>query len=390
MTTKKLMQLFIITILLSSCSQNNNAKYITVKNIIDLERTFETVVLTKVFLNVEDVTKIGILDTKTKKLQLTQTVDNDGDGNMDDILFQPQLAANSEKTYEIVLITEDEKPKAPTFCFSRFVPERIDDYAWENNKVAFRVYGPAAQKMIEDGNPSGTLSSGIDAWLKRVEYPVINKWYKKAKEGTGTYHKDTGEGLDNFHVGASRGVGGIAVKICSTYYYSKNYTKWRTITNGPIRTSFYLEYADWDAAGNTIKESKIINLDLGNNLSEFIISLEGVNNIYAGLTLHEKDGIITGNNKKGWVSYWQPHGDSELGTAIVTTKKSFIGFEKYDVETKDLSSAYANLKVKNNTVTYYAGYSWKESGQFNTIQKWENYLNQFHARINNPLKVSSN
>ncbi|GAA4933995.1 hypothetical protein GCM10023314_03070 [Algibacter agarivorans] len=381
--------LFFLTIVLFfSCSEKDKVTIISVKNPLNVERSFETVELTKSLLKVEDLSTIGIRNTETKKLELTQTVDNDGDGVLDIILFQPQIKANSEVTFKIVTVTEAEKPTAPELCYSRFVPERTDDYTWENNKVAFRVYGPTAQKMIEDNVRGGTLSSGVDAWLKRVEYPVINKWYKETTEGTGSYHKDTGEGLDDFHVGVSRGVGGIAAKVDTTYYYSKNYTKWRTITTGPLRTSFYLEYENWDAAGNTIKESRVISLDLGQNFSKFNISLEGVKNISAGLTLHEKDGKVFGNKEKGWVSYWQPHADSELGTAIIASKDYFVDFETYDSKGKDLSNAYAHLNVTNNQVVYYAGFGWKKSGQFNTKQDWENHLNAFSERINNPLEIS--
>lgn len=374
--------------LLSSCNNKEEATIISVKNTLPVERTFETVELTKSFLKVEDLSTVGIRNTETKNLELTQTVDTNDNGIFDVILFQPKIKANSESTFEIVTITDAEKPEAKELCYSRFVPERTDDYAWENNKVAFRVYGPTAQKMIEDNVPGGTLSSGVDAWLKRVEHPIINSWYKKETETEGTYHEDTGEGLDNFHVGSSRGVGGIAVKVDTTYYYSKNYTKWRTITVGPLRTSFYLEYENWDAGGNTIKESRIISLDLGQNFSKFNIALEGAKQISVGLTLHEKDGEVTGNDYNGWISYWQPHADSEIGTAIIASKNIFASSETYNSEVKDLSNAYAHLGVENNQVIYYAGFTWKESGQFNTKQEWEDYLNAFSQQINNPLEIS--
>jgi len=373
-----------------ACTEKEKSTTFTVKNNLDRERTSETLELSKTILKLEDLSTVGIKNMETNQLEIIQKVDNDGDGTLDMVLFQPKIAANSESKFELVKVGEGGYPTAPQWCYSRFVPERTDDYTWENNKVAFRVYGPTAQKMIEDNVPGGTLSSGVDAWLKKVDYSIIDKWYKKTLDGTGSYHEDTGEGLDDFHVGPSRGVGGIAAKIDTTYYYSKNYTKWRTITNGPIRTSFYLEYEDWDANGKTIKEFRIISLDLGQNLSRFNIALEGVDQISAGLTLHEKDGEVSGKKNKGWVSYWQPHGDSELGTAIIAPTDTFIDFEKYDVSTKDLSNAYAHLKVVNNAVTYYAGFGWKKSGQFNTKQDWENYLDAFSEQINNPLEVTVN
>tara|TARA_R110002049_G_scaffold73986_2_gene191116 strand:+ start:2543 stop:3715 length:1173 start_codon:yes stop_codon:yes gene_type:complete len=387
-TLKKLFFLSFV-IVLFSCQQKEKNTIIVVKNSLDFERSQEVVEIQLSALKADDFSKVGIKDVKTGVLQVTQLVDVDGDGTMDEILFQPKIASNSEVNFEIVTITEAEKPKAPELCYSRFVPERTDDYTWENDKVAFRVYGPVAQKMVEDSIPGGTLSSGVDAWLKRVEYPIINKWYKETLvDKTGSYHEDTGEGLDDFHVGISRGVGGIAVKVGEAYHISKNYTKWRTITTGPLRTSFYLEFEDWDAAGNKITESKTISLDLGNNFSKFSTNITGTNTISAGLTLHEKDGEVSGNNENGWVSYWQPHADSELGSAIVASKETFKGFEKYDVETKDISNAYAHLNVKKNKVVYYAGFGWKKSGQFASKQDWENYLNRFSKQINNPLEVS--
>jgi hypothetical protein len=370
------------------CSEKEKTTTISIKNVLDHERTTETVELTKEILKVEDLSNVGIRNIETNQLQIIQKVDNDGDGTMDMILFQPNMAANGESKFEIVPVEVGENPTAPELCYSRFVPERTDDYTWENNRVAYRVYGPTAQKMIEDQVPGGTLSSGVDAWLKRVDYPIIDKWYKEELSGMSSYHKDTGEGLDDFHVGPSRGVGGIAAKVDSTYYYSKNYTQWRTITTGPIRTSFYLEYAAWDANGKTIKESRIISLDLGQNLSKFHITLEGTDEISAGLTLHEKDGEVSGNTEQGWVSYWQPHGDSELGTAIVADKETFLNFETYDVPVKDLSNAYAHLKVNNGKVTYYAGFGWKKSGQFNSKEEWEQYLNAFSKQIKHPLEVT--
>jgi hypothetical protein len=380
-----------ISLVIMSAFIQKNRKSILVKNSLDIVRISETVELTKDFLKVEDLDNLGIRDVVTGEIQVSQLVDINEDGMMDVILFQPKIEPKSEKQFEITGlkgVEVDELINAPELCYSRFVPERTDDYTWENDKVAFRVYGPTAQKMIEDSIPGGTLSSGVDAWLKKVDYPIINKWYKETTEGTGSYHKDTGEGLDDFHVGISRGVGGISYKKGGHYYFSKNYTEYKTITTGPIRTSFYLNYEDWDADGNTVQESRIISLDRGTNFSKFKISLNGIETISAGLTLHEKDGEVSGNNEKGWISYWQPHGESELGTAIIASPNSFIGFEKYDVAEKDLSNAYAHLKIKENQVVYYTGFAWKEADEITNKQEWESYLNEFSNKVNNPLIVT--
>ena len=200
-------------------------KIITISNCLSIEREFETVSLSRESLAINSTDKLeqyGVKEIGTTNFLITQCVDEDGDGISDVLLFQPKIMAHSKKKLELVR-TFDVPKASENWCYSRFVPERTDDYAWENNKVACRTYGPVAQKMKEDGFKGGTLTSGIDAWLKRVEYPILNKWYEKYTNGTGTYHKDTGEGLDNFHVGDSRGIGGVAVKVDSVYYFSKNF-----------------------------------------------------------------------------------------------------------------------------------------------------------------------
>jgi hypothetical protein len=385
----------IVFLLLTSTlfSYAQKAKIITISNPLKIDRAFETVEIAKKALGLkssDEFEKYGIREVGTTTFIVSQCVDENGDGISDVFLFQPKIKASSSKKYELVL-NNDLKTKEPiTYCYSRFVPERTDDYAWENNKVAFRTYGPVAQKMVEDKVKGGTLTSGIDAWLKRVEYPILNKWYEKYTTGTGTYHKDTGEGLDNFHVGDSRGIGGVAVKIDTTYYFSKNFVSWKTITTGPIRTSFVLNYADWDAAGNKITELKHISLDYGSFLSRFEIEVSGTNSISTGITLHNNDGKTEGNLKAGWIDYWQPIDDSELGTGIVFPKNAAISFEKYVVAKKDLCNLYVNLNVTDNKVVYYTGFGWKKQGEFTTKEAWENYLGQYATKINNPLIVKVN
>lgn len=383
--------LILIASIFISCSHKEQKnKIIVIKNTLNIDRSFETVELAKELFGMNGQIRLeqfGIRNIDTKEFLVTQLIDNNGDGIYDVLLFQPDILRQSEKKFEIVLNVSTSEKDSVMSCYSRFVPERTDDYAWENNRVAFRTYGPMAQKMVEEGISGGTLSSGIDAWLKKVEYPIINKWYEKTTTGKGSYHKDTGEGLDNFHVGNSRGVGGTAIKVDSTYFFSKNFVSWKTIGNGPIRTSFTLEYAKWSAGGTIINEVKNISLDFGSNLSRYEILIEGKNQISAGLTLHENDGVVNTNAANGYISYWQPHENSELGMGIVVPQEYYNGHEKYKTSELDLSNLYAHLKVMNNKVIYYAGFGWKESGQFKTNKEWESYLEQFSKKINNPLII---
>lgn len=369
-------------------------KKIIITNTMDTDREFETVSIAIDSLNLNEAGgergSIIIMDDAAQKTIISQTIDADGDGTDDTVLFQPQINAKSEMTFSASRSdsTATSANDSIARCYSRFVPERTDDYAWENNRVAFRTYGPVAQKMVEDDVKGGTLSSGIDAWLKRVDYTIINTWYKKELETDGSYHEDTGEGLDNFHVGSSRGVGGIASKDGDTYHISKNFISWKRLYNGPIRTSFVLTYADWDASGKQISEEKHISLDYGSNLSRFEIAIKGTDTISAGLTLHANQGTTGASEEEGWISYWEPHFGSEIGTGIVVPNSNMIGHEKYETEEKDRSNLYANIKLNDNgKAVYYAGFGWKKSAQFMNQTEWDSYLGQFSEKLKNPLVV---
>lgn len=377
---------FVSSLLLFSCTETSTT--VVVKNSLAVERSNETVELSMQQLGIESVevfNTLGVIDAETKEVLLSQKIDTDADGVVDALIFQPQVNANSEKMYTLSVV-EAEEP-AESKVFSRFVPERTDDYAWENDKVAFRTFGPTAQKMYEDGDRLGTLSSGIDCWLKKVDYPVINIRYKGFLTDPQYYHNDHGNGYDPYHVGKSRGCGGIGVYIDDELFVSKNYTNYKTLGKGPVRTSFTLDYADWKAGNNLVKEKKYVSLDVGSNLAYFEEAIEGVDEITVGITLHEKEGETFVDSVNCFFGYWEPMRDSELGTAILVNPKYYAGYTKVVSDEPDKSQLLVHLKVIEGKVAYKAGFCWKESGQYPTQALWKKYLSKEAQKVQAPLQI---
>jgi len=387
--------LWLISLLLfSGCNTEKPAYSILLSNELQVARKGETVALKKSDLGnitCELFSRFSVQDAGTGEYLLSQVIDEDMDGELDYLLFQPALGAGESGTYNLVTDVDTSLlPVTEISTYSRFVPERTDDYAWENDLVAFRTYGPTAEQMVVDGTPGGTLSSGIDCWLKRVEYPIINKWYREDLEEGISYHKDTGEGLDDFHVGPSRGCGstGVWSEAEQKLYTSRNFTAWKTIAEGPIRTQFELAYAPWPTPAGMMEETKVISLDLGSNLARFEVHVaadEPVNSLSAGITQHEKDGTNHADQDNGWFSYWQPHGDSELGMGIVVSSVYLSGYDEHLVDEPDQSHLLVHMKPVNGKVVYYAGFGWKKSGQFEDEKAWFDYLQAYADKINSPI-----
>lgn len=372
-------------------------KEIVIKNPLDIDRASETIGIPRDELkSLEEKFGLENLLIKEKGQEaylVRQLIDYDLDGEVDEVLFQIDIKGNEEKH----LVVEGKEngasfqPDSKLTTYSRFIPERTDDYTWENDRVAFRTYGPEAQRLAEEGSPDGTLSSGIDLWLKRVEYAIIDKWYEKNLESIGYYHIDHGEGYDPYHVGPSRGVGGTGVYINDSIYVSKNFTSYKTIATGPIRTVFELTYASWKGGDQTIAETKRISLDLGSNFTHFEIQLTSnneVGNYMTGITLHDKKGEVAYDKDEGWISYWEPMNDVSLGTAIVTNPKKVKEVVERRVNYPDQSHILAILNIEGNKVDYYAGFFWEKSNQFGSKEEWEMNIEELSERIQEPLIVT--
>lgn len=393
MKLRVIFYLGIMTALFASCASKTGQVKVVVSNPSVNDRTIETVSIPLESIDAQklDFNKSLVAeDSETGKVYATQVFKSGLDENNPKLLFQPSVSGNKTNTYTIRYASEEEaKLNDIVHCYSRFVPERIDDYAWENDMVAFRTYGPVAQQLTEEGKKGGTLSSGIDCWHKRVNYSIIDKWYDKPNHG-GTYHKDDGEGYDGYHVGISRGCGGTGVFDEETYtlYTSKNYYKWEKLTDGNIRGAFVLSYKPWFAGNDSVVEDKYITIDKGANFSRYEIKVTGTDVLTVGITLHKKDGKITMNKDAGWYNYWEPYFGSEFNSAVVADPKYIVGYEKYDIETPDASNILVHLKVVDGKVVFYSGFTWKEANQFQSQAEWENYLTAFADQISNPMQVS--
>jgi hypothetical protein len=341
----------------------------------------------KSFLGKNKEEDLRIKDDQNNYLTI-QWIDNDGDGKNDELLFQAKVEAKKNTVYTIVADAKTSIPESNVTTYSRLVPERADDYTWENDKIAFRVYGPKGQQEALAGVKGSTLSSGVDIWLKRTEKSIINKWYKGYLTDPMYYHRDTrGEGYDPYQVGDSRGTGGIGIWKDEKLQVSQNFVASKTIAEGPLRTVFELTYNPWSEFG--VKETKRISLDLGSNFSKFESIFESekqVPNYTIGITLHKNEGEAKLNDKNGYYLHWEKIDDAFVGEGIVVDPKVVEKSIAFKSEIPDQSNLLVITKPQKK-LTYYAGFAWQKSGQIQTQKDWENILQKQAQIIANPLEV---
>lgn len=341
----------------------------------------------KSFLKKTKESDLRIKDQDNKILTI-QWIDYDGDGKNDELLFQANIEAKKTNTYQLVSDPKNPIPVPAVTTYSRFVPERVDDYAWENDKVAFRVYGPKGQAEALKGVKGSTLSSGVDIWFKRTEKSIINDWYKGYLTDPLYYHKDTrGEGYDPYHVGDSRGTGGTGIWVNDKLQVSKNFTSHKTIAEGPLRTVFeltYFLYSDFK-----VEEKKRISLDIGSNFSKFESTFKShspVPNYTIGISLHKNEGLTKLNDRSGYYLHWEKIDDAYVGEGVVLNPNIVQKSISHRTEETDQSNLLI-ITTPQQKLTYYAGFAWQKSGQIKNQEDWEKILQQKSQMIANPLEA---
>ena len=155
------------------------------------------------------------------------------------------------------------KPKV----YGRFVPERKDDFAWENEYAAFRMYGPA----LRPENPS----NGVDLWLKASPELVVDSFYYREHVLGLPYHINYGKGLDCYKVGHTCGAGGLVVLADNKTYVGGPYDRWEIIEQSPEKFVFRLEYDSLQVGESILQESITITAEAGSAMNKAEVVLKG-------------------------------------------------------------------------------------------------------------------
>jgi hypothetical protein len=316
----------------------------------------------------------------------------------DDLVFSYDFAAGEKRAVFSLESTATGTQPDPPCVYARAVPERFDDMAWENDRIAHRMYGFALNSPAAAAAGERLRGSGIDVWGKRVSYPIVDRWYAK---GHDQFHKDgEGEGLDLYSIGGSRGAGGTGVWDGTKLWTSDNFVDSQVLSNGPRRAAFRLTYAPWDAgSAGKVQETKTFTVDCGVNFdrveSEFDF-VDDVGVIGIGITEHPQvEGfprpVLTRDPNARWMSLWEENKDGGLGVAVILA--SGTSAEDYAFEPPAKTPGNANhlliFKARDGVpVKYFTGAGWNRSGQFTDRASWENYVKAFAAAVASPLKIS--
>jgi hypothetical protein len=360
---------------------------IKVENPLDAPRPAETVAVSVKALRALaqglEPAKLVVVDD-AKRPVVSQLVDLDGDDGPDELVFQIDLPAHGARSVLVQAGDRTPPPRDAFRAYGRFVRERHDDFAWENDRIAHRMYGPG----LETAAHEPLVSSGIDVWVKRVPRLIVNEWYM-----TDDYHRDKGDGADMYAVGKSRGCGGLGIWTGDKLAVSRNFTGSRVLANGPIRHEFELTYAPWKAGDTVLSETKRITLDAGSNFDrvETFIHVDARTprplSVAVGIAKHE-GGAVALDKKGAWMRSWEPlkPEGGNLGCAIVLPPGT-VGTQR---ETDSDHLIVFDQPPDKSPFRYDIGVGWDRSpdGAARDVAGWEKTVERHARELAAPVRLS--
>lgn len=272
---------------------------------------------------------------------------------------------------------EDAPGKPRTFVLRN--PDGAQNIGWENDRIAFRIYGPTVRDRV---------GSGVDIWPKSVEFPIVEKWNRLAAAGQ-DYHTERGEGYDFYHVGRERGCGGTAIWRDGRAFPSQTYATYAIAANAPDHLEFTVTFEPWDAGGSRVSETKTIRMVRGTNFFQVTHTVTGEGpgplTVGIGLTTFGQPELRE-DSAAGVLASWEKIGATQgaVGTAVVADPRQVAGFGVAGKE------RYLLVHAKSGEpFTYYVGAGWSGNSRFKDARSWDEQvrtaatwagLNELYAR----------
>jgi hypothetical protein len=309
-----------------------------------------------------------------------------------DLLFQHDFAPGEKSATFTVEKSDAVVAPFPTKVSARIVPERLDDFAWENDKIAHRTYGPALAAPAPAGSDKEVLkTSGLDIWFKRVPYPIVDRWYNI---GHDHYHHDEGEGIDMYNVGTTLGAGGTGIWAGGKLYSGINFTHWKVLANGPVRAIFELTYDGWDAAGTQVSEVKRFTVDAGHYFDRIdstftfaggrpLTVAVGLNKEPADKGEDAKATLAEDKASKALVQWVAQKKMGDFGVAVIVPSAGNPAFGTDARNAFMLAPATSGQPLR-----YHVGAAWTRAGEITSEQQWKRYVADEAARVASPVRVS--
>ena len=297
-------------------------------------------------------------------------------------------------------------------CNGRIYPNRWDDLVWENDRCAWRLYGPKAHEHMKN------KAYGFDTFVKNTPHPIQDQLYHNELTSYGvhekmkrdkspldwnqvhrgyTYHRNHGSGMDAYTVGPTLGAGAPAlIATDGSLVYPLYYEKAEILDNGPLRFTVRLKMAEQQLpslTGGAGDGSLLITQDCGSHFARVEVTYEGLTKptpVCAGIVVHESaPNAYVLNKKEGFVTYAEPldnadkrmNGEHYIGIFMPKAQSS-----KFKVQKAFGHALIQTTYTPGQPFVYYTGSAWSLY-DVPTHAIWQETLRHEQRILQNGLQI---
>lgn len=403
---------FLFTILLAAVASAAERVTLTVSNPVNharIEMVEVDYALIQKKLNTTETVIVTDADSKEIPSQLTW------DGRL---IFQAGVGSKGKSVYNVKKGTPQ---PYEVRAKGRLFTERQDEFGWENDRVAYRIYGHGGAVGYDLFNKS-TSDLMLDYWyaseqnqeMRSVSKQLHDRGYHDLADqvyNAFCYHIDHGKGMDCYTVGPTLGGGANALlKEDGTLFMPQCYKTFEILDQGPLRFTVRFTYPTQDFNGEKVTETRIITLDAGSRFNRVTLSYDGLTKptpMASGTVVHKSNpSAYVLSQESGYLGY-EDLGDASVYNAKYKDElakqmgKIYIGLLYPDKSIQTLYQQRENGIATGHilatttyhpatTYTYYFGSGWDKnpSTSFHTLTDWEAFLSQSAEEVRHPLKVN--
>lgn len=402
-------------LLLALCANAQKKVTLAVSNPIASSRQFEVVEADAQQIKQKLGTETFIItDADGKEISSQKTYDGK-------VIFQASVGGKGKSVYYATEGTPKEYAKQAK---GRLFHERGTEFGWENDRVAYRIYGGGAAVGYDLFNKS-TAELMLDYWyaseqnqeMRSVSKQLHDRGYHDLADqvyNAYCYHIDHGKGMDCYTVGPTLGGGANAlVNADGSLCMPKCYGKYEILDNGPLRFTVRLTYPEIEYEGQKVVETRVITLDAGSQFNKVVVSYSGLSGLplmASGVVVHKQNpNAYVMNKELGYIGY-EDLGDASVynkkyadelakqmgkiyvGTIYTSPVKEVKFLEKSNGIATGHALAITPLAPKTYSATYYFGSGWDRNPMtgFATLTEWEAHLSATATKVKHPLKVKVN
>jgi len=296
---------------------------------------------------------------------------------------------NSDDSFGPIITKETMPVRNPPTDFSKehLPPYLTEGPAWENDKVAFRlyfdvrnnkdIYGKTTAKMMMD-------TVGVD--------------YKNS------YHDLSSWGMDILHVVNSLGAGALALSVprkgtedTLIRVGGQNIIKtvYQEVADGPLLAKFWLTY-DWQINEKPVQVKEEISIWGGQYFYSSKVTVKGApagSKLVTGIADFYENTFHTIKQGKAVIGFSygkQSENKDNLGLGILVNKENFVKADSINKSNTDITETYfVSQKINGNNPLYFRFYTgWERTDKrFRTMEGFKNFLKKEAIKYSRPVQL---